>query len=363
MSLSPDQRLVSADDHMDIHALPPDLFETRLPSALRERGPRVVETDDGPFWVIDGEQASPSGRKGAGYIRSEEHGYRPGTPEQRLEDMDRDGVHAHVIYSPTTTQMRVADPELGAACMRAYNDWAAEFNAADPDRLLALADIPSHDPKTAADELARVAKLGHRGAIVHQSPGAEPIFEDAWHPFWDVAQDAALPISVHLGAGAHSLRPQLGSWRFPAFVAVIPMQLDEVLAGMIFSGILEQRPDVKLVLGEAGLGWVPYVLERLDHEHHQYFEKTQDHRLSMLPSELFARQVYLTYEDEKLGVELLPRIGVGNVMWASDYPHGDSTWPHSRQAIADSALAALGEDTVRRVVCDNCAALYGVGLG
>jgi predicted TIM-barrel fold metal-dependent hydrolase len=258
--------------------------------------------------------------------------------------------------------MRVADPELAAACMRAYNDWALEFNRADANRLLALADIPSHDAKTASDELERVARLGHRGAIVHQVQGADPIFETSWGGFWDVAQETGLPISVHLGPGTHSLKPQLGSWRFPAFVAVVPMQLDEVLAGMIFSGILELRPKVKLVLGEAGLGWVPYVIERLDHEHHKYYDKTQDHRLSMLPSEIFARQVYVTYEDEKLGVELIPRIGVKNVMWASDYPHGDSTWPHSRKAIAESPLSALGEPALRRVVCDNCAEVYRIAL-
>ena len=362
MALAPDQRLVSADDHMDIHVLPPDLWEQRLPAALRERGPQVVESDDGPYWVVDGQKLCPSGRKAAGYIRSEEHGFRPGSPEQRLEDMDRDGVHAQVIYTPTTTQMRIADDELRAACMRAYNDWAREFNAADPNRLVALADIPSHDPKHAADELERVAKLGHRGAIVHQFQGSDPIYEPAWERFWDVAEDHRLPISVHLGPGTHSLKPQLGSWRMPAFVAIVPMQLDEVLAGMVFSGMLEKRPNVKLVLGEAGLGWIPYVVGRLDHEHHKYYDKVQDHRLGVLPSEIFARQVYVTYEDEKLGVELIPRIGVGNVMWASDYPHGDSTWPHSRQAVADSPVSGLGEEAMRRVVCDNCAEIYGISL-
>ena len=145
----------------------------------------------------------------------------------------------------------------------------------------------------------------------------------------------------------------------PAFVAVIPMQLDEIVAGMIFSGILEQRPNVRFVLGEGGLGWVPYVIERLDGQHRKYYDKTKDHRLEMLPSEVFARQVYITYEDEQLGVELIPRIGVGNVMWASDYPHGDSTWPHSRRAISESPLGSLGDEALRRIVSENAAELYG----
>ena len=359
MSLSADQRLVSADDHMDIHVLPPRLWQERLPKALRERGPKVVETDEGAFWWVDGKRVSPSGRKEAGYIRAHAHGFRPGNPKTRLEDMDRDGVYAQVIYSPTTTQLRLEEPELRAACQRAYNDWAAEFNAAEPNRLVALADLPGHDPQVALEELLRVAKLGHRGAIIHQFQGA-PLFESLWHPFWDAAEETRLPIHIHLGPGTHSLRPQLGSWRMPAFVAVIPMQLDEIIAGMIFSGILEQRPNVRFVLGEAGLGWIPYVIERLDHEHDKYFEQTKDHRLEMLPSEIFARQVFVTYEDEQVGVELIPKIGIGNVMWASDYPHGDSTWPHSRKAIDESPLASLGEEALRRIVCENAAELYGI---
>jgi len=361
MALAPDQPIISADDHMDVHVLPPDLWQARLPQALRERGPRVVDTDEGPFWEVDGRRVSPSGRKTAGYIRAEQHGFRPGRPATRLEDMDRDGVQAQIVYSPTTTQLRIEEPELRAACQRAYNDWAVEFNAAAPNRLVLLADLPGHTPTAARDELLRTAKLGLRGAIIHQFQGPEPIFEDGWHGFWDAAEETGVPISIHLGPGTHSLQPRLGSWRMPAFVAVVPMQLDEVLAGMIFSGILEQRPNVKFVLAEGGLGWVPYVVERLDHEHHKYYEQTQDVRLGMLPSEIFARQVYVTYEDEKLGVELIPRIGVRNVMWASDYPHGDSTWPHSRQAISDSPLAALGEDVLRRIVCENAADVYGIG--
>ena len=145
----------------------------------------------------------------------------------------------------------------------------------------------------------------------------------------------------------------------PAAVAVVPMQLDETLAGLIFSGILEKRPRIKFVMGEAGLGWIPYVIERLDHELHKYGSKIKDHKIEMLPSEIFARQVFTTYEDEKLGVELIPRIGVDNVMWASDYPHGDSTWPHSRKALAESPLAQHGPEVLRKVTCENAARVYG----
>jgi predicted TIM-barrel fold metal-dependent hydrolase len=360
MALRPDQRLISADDHMDIHVLPPPLFQERLPQNLRADGPKVVETEDGPFWQVEGRLMSPSGRKGKGLLHADQHGFRPGQPETRLEDMDRDGVYAHVIYSPMTTQMRLQDPTLRAACMRAYNDWVAEFCQAAPNRLVPLASIPASTPDEAREELLRVAKLGLRGAIVSQFEGTEPIFEASWHPFWDAAQEVGLPISVHLDTGTHSLKPELGTWRFPAFVAVIPMQLDEVLAGLVFSGILDRRPNVKFVMGEAGLGWIPYVLERLEHEYDNYGENMGGHKLELRPTEIFRRQVFVTYEDEKLGVELIPRIGIGNVMWASDYPHGDSTWPHSRKALAESELAKHGEEVLRRVACENCAELYNI---
>jgi len=360
MALSPSQRIISADDHMDVHVLPPSIFQERLPKEHREAGPRVIETPDGPFWQAEGRVISPSGRKAAGYISANDHGFRPGQPQTRLEDMDRDGVYAQIIYSPMTTQLQIQNPELRAACLRAYNDWAADFNRLAPSRLLLLSHLPSHDPKAARDELERVTRLGHRGAIVGQQEAPEPIFDDSWRGFWDTANEIGIPIHTHLGPAPRSLQMKLGSWRMPATVAIIPMQLDEALVGMVMSGMLELRPRVKLVLGESGLGWVPYVIERMDHEHHKYHDKTKDHRLSMLPSEIFRRQVYATYEDEDLGVRLIPEIGADNVMWASDYPHGDSTWPNSRKALADSPLSALGDDVLRKVTCDNAARVYGI---
>jgi hypothetical protein len=201
MALSPNQRIISADDHMDLHVLPPEVFQGRLPRGLRGRGPKVVDTDDGLFWEVEGRLLSPSGRKGKGLLHGQQHGFRPGQPDTRLEDMDRDGVYAHVIYSPMTTQLRLQDPVLRAACMIAYNDWVAEFCRANPDRLVPLASVPASSPREARDELLRVAKLGLRGAIVSQFEGSEPLFEDAWHPFWDAAEEVGLPINVHLDSG------------------------------------------------------------------------------------------------------------------------------------------------------------------
>jgi predicted TIM-barrel fold metal-dependent hydrolase len=273
--------------------------------------------------------------------------------------MDRDGVYCQVIYGPPLG-LPVPDPEVRAECMRAYNDWAAEFNALAPNRLVVLALLPGHSAEAAQAELERAAALGHRGALLNVFDAPVPPFEDEWEPFWASANEIGAPISFHLGSGLHSIAVRGGSWRMAAGVAVAPLQLDEVLAGMIMSGLLERYPNVRIVLGEAGLGWVPYVLERLDHEHLKYRDVTKDVVLSEMPREYFRRQVYLTYEEDHLGLELLHHIGAANVMWASDYPHGDSTWPESLDAIRASGLGALSDADRSLILWETAARLYGI---
>ena len=365
MALDDTARLISADDHIDIHTLPADLWQTRLPARLRDRGPRVVETEDGPFWESEGRVVSPHGRKEAGMLAADRFGFRPSRPEERIEDLDADGVYAQVIYGPTTTALQIQDAELKIACLQAYNDWAAEFNRYDPNRMIALPDIAANDPEIAAVELERCLEMGHRGASLSGTTGAiakgvEPVFAESWRRFWDIASEAKLPIHIHLGGGLHTLEPRPGSWTFAAMAAIIPMKLDEILVGMIFSGILEERPDMPLVLAETGLGWFPFVLERMDYELHKYGDAMHDHKLEMLPSEIFRRQVRVTYQDEQFGVECIPRIGVESVMWASDYPHGDTTWPESRKVIDASPLASLGDEAVRKITFENAARIYGI---
>lgn len=355
-------RIVSADDHMDFHVLPPDLFTSRLPSKLAERAPRVEDTDDeGPYWVLpDGTRLSPSGRKLAGLLAGTDHGFRPSTPEQRLEDMDKDGVYTQVIYGPPGGVKFEGDNELTVACLRAYNDWAAEFNSVDRNRLICLAILPGHDPAEATEELQRVADLGHRGVLIEMAAGEDPIWEDSWVSFWDAANEIGIPVHTHLGGGLSRLRRQMHSWRHAAMVSIVPMQMDECLVGMCFSGMLEKRPNVRFVLGESGLGWIPYVLDRMDHEHEKYYEKILDYRTELKPSEIFARQVVATYEEDDLGLDLIEHIGLDNVMWASDYPHGDSTWPHSREAIMESQLGKLSTEARQKVLHDTAARVYGI---
>lgn len=356
-----DHPIVSCDDHMDLNVLPPDLFVSRVPADVRDRVPQVRETDTGPFWFLGDRSLAPSGKRPQGYRVREERGLRPADPALRVEDMDRDGVFTHVVYGPLGG-LPAADREAQIACIRAFNDWGAEINAPYPDRLQVLAHLPGHAPGPAIAEFERVAALGYRGVLIDPFIGEPRVYAPEWARFWDVANETAMPVSVHIGGGMHSVTFQGGVWQAPATASAIAMQLDEVLACALFSGILVNRPNAKIVFGESGLGWVPYLLERMDQQHERFRDSIGTDALPMRPSELFHRQCFMTYEEDDVGLELIERIGVRNVMWASDYPHGDSTWPYSHEAILSSPLGRLSAADRRRVVCDNAAELYKITL-
>jgi predicted TIM-barrel fold metal-dependent hydrolase len=363
-----DTRIYSCDDHLDLPAVPPELWQSRLPRSLAERGPRVVERKGTPVWMCEDRVLGRSGAtpnqellkklSAIGRAGIEDDGFRSGTPKLRLEDMDRDSLWASVIYGPLAIgRLPIDDPGLQSACYAAWNDWAVqEFNAVAPDRLCVLAFLPGHSPEAAATELERSAGLGHRGAIID-------VFEidladRAWDRLWAAAEDTGIPISFHLKDGTWSnLSYQMGKWQSAAFATVLPIQLDEPLAIMVFSGALERHPGLKLVLAESGIGWLPYFITRMDLEWRNLRDQI-DYAPSVPPSELFRGQVMVTFEEEALGAQLIPLVGADSCMWASDYPHTDSTFPHSLEAI-EEALGTLSDAERRKVTATNCAQLYG----
>jgi predicted TIM-barrel fold metal-dependent hydrolase len=288
----------------------------------------------------------------------EDDGFRSGNPKLRLEDMDRDNVWGSVVYGPLAIGLPIEDPELQQACYAAWNDWAAEeFNAFAPDRLSTLAFLPSASPEAAASELERCAGMGHRGAIIDVFE--IDLLDAAWDRLWAAGEETGLPISFHLKAGVWTkgLRYQRGKWPSAAFASVLPLQLDEPLALMMFSGALERHPRLRLVMAEIGIGWLPYFVTRMDHEW-EALRGQLDYATESPPSELFRRQVMVTFEEEPLGAQLIPLVGADSCMWASDYPHTDSTFPNSVKAI-EEALGSLSDEDRRKVTSTNCAALYG----
>ncbi len=364
-------KLYSCDDHLDLSAVPPTLWESRLPAKFAARGPRVEPGERGATWVCEdrviGRSGMPPNRDAVkgfsaiGRAGIDDDGYRAGTPKLRLEDMDRDGLAASVIYGPLSLGFRVDDPELQVACYAAWNDWAIEeFNAVAPDRLCVLGFLPGHSPEAAAAELERCAALGHRGAII----GAFDVDlgDPSWDRLWAAAAETTLPISFHIKGGTSSgLSYRIGKWQSAAYASVLPLQLDEPLAIMLFGGALERHPGCTLVLAESGVGWLPYFLARVDLEWEALRDKIDD-APSVPPSELFRRQVIATFEEEPLAAQLIPMLGADSCMWASDYPHTDSTFPHSRRAI-DETLRTLPAPDLEKIIATNCARLYGFPYG
>ena len=356
-----EQRIYSCDDHLDLGAVPVDLWRSRLSGEFAERGPRVVEKGERRLWVCDDQVLGVSGNLlgavGAiGRAGIEDDGFRASDPGLRIQDLDRDRIWASVIYGPLALGLPIADPSLQDACYAAWNDWAVqEFNSFAPDRLALLGFLPDHSPAAAAAELERCAEIGHRGAIIDVF-GID-VADPAWDRLWRAGEETGLPISFHLKGGTAKLTYRMGRWQAPAFATLAPMQLDEPLVSMTFSGALERHPGLKLVLAESGIGWLPYFVTRMDHEWETYRGKI-DFSTELKPSELFRRQVFATFEEEPLGQTLIPLLGADHFMWASDYPHPDSTFPNSQRAI-DEALGKLSAEDRRKVTAVNCARLYG----
>ena len=362
---------ISADDHMDLCYVPADLWQSRVPAKWREAAPRVETLPDGrTMWVREGSHWGVHGSKKAdgrkvafdavGLPEEPEPGvFRPASPRHRLEDMDRDGVRAQVIYN--FLDWSFEDPELKSACVSAYNSWLAEFCSADPERLIGLAVLPSHDAASAVRELDRVTRLGLRGAIFDVFDANPPIADRTWDPLWARAQESGTAISVHIGFGSQRRPVELGrTWKLPSVAATACIYLAPVLGDVIFSGLLERHPGLKFVLGESSIGWIPFVLERLEFEYDNYSGHVPG-LPETRPAERFRRNVYCTFQEEKLGVEQIPLIGEDNVMWASDYPHGDGTFPHSRQAL-DRIFAGAPASLKAKVCGENARRLYGIEL-
>ncbi len=374
-------RIISADDHIDLPWLPRDLWQKRVPAAWRDRAPRVVDTAEGPWWVCGDERwefwggrLGAAGAQGGRRTALERGGVlepgvlRPTTTELRLADMDRDGVDATVMYGPIVPLL-IKDPELRRVAYRAYNEWLAEFCATAPERLLGAGLVPIDDPRDAAEEVRYLRKMGLRTGMMLAARVEVPLWEDVWEPLWEAAAETGVPLGFHLGGGLRTVAFSGPKTNHPGNMGVrvscSTIQMDEAFAAVVFSGALERHPGLKIVLAETGIGWLPYMLERMDEGYRKFVDAPEywrahgGLRLQKPPSEYFQQQVWATFQTDRAGLRLLDLLGADRVMWASDYPHADSTWPESRAAIEEN-FRDVAAPARRRVLCDNARELYGL---
>jgi predicted TIM-barrel fold metal-dependent hydrolase len=378
--------LVSGDNHIDLTYCPPDLWSSQAPAKWKLLVPRVEELDDGLHWFVEGKDLGMWNGIGPGFSKYTQGTFahidkmkavgfeweyqrgarpRPTTPELRLQDLDRDGVDAEIIYGCLMINDLITDGSQRAWANKIYNDWAADFaKGSDPTRVFPLGVIPNNEPLEAAAEVRRCARMGLKGGDLAFKRMAIPLYHHDWYPLWEAAAECRFPISFH-STGFKGLRapdtPQmekeyLVEWRL---IRSALFQLDgmEILVSLITSGACEKYPDFKFVLGESGVTWVPYVLDRFDTE---YEDRARALGFSMKPSDYWRRQGYTTYQQDQFIEPIIPLVGEDNIIWGADYPHPDCIWPSSRQHIAAN-LGHLPESVRRKIVCDNVVQLYNLG--
>jgi predicted TIM-barrel fold metal-dependent hydrolase len=345
----------SADSHV---VEPLDLWQTRLPAALRDRAPRREEVDG--KWVFLVEGLPP--RKMGGPATEGESGMRPGgyDPDVRIKDLDADGVWGEVLY-PTIGLFgfMIPDASLRMACAEVYNTWLAETFAASSSRFAGAALIPIQDIDAAVREVERVASIGLRSVMLPMNaPADAPYNLDAYDPLWAAAQSHGMPVSFHVGTGANPVTERGPGGAVINYVEV-GLGAQRTLTYLASSGVLERFPDLHVVMVECGAGWLAWAMERMDEayeEHHWWVNP----KLQAPPSEYVRRQAHVTFGADASAVINRSITGIDPLLWASDYPHPEGTWPET-QATLTRLFGDVSDDERDAIVGGTTARLYRLG--
>jgi predicted TIM-barrel fold metal-dependent hydrolase len=389
-------KIVSVDDHV---VEPPHVWERWLPSRFREGAPRVERRGIGSMRHVGGGQYEqtfdPDGPQAdcwvfedlvyihkrhvaaVGFSRDEMtmspityDEMRPGCyePKARVEDNELNWVEASLCF-PTfprfcgQTFTEAKDRELGLACVKAYNDWMVEEWCGDSDgRLIPLTIVPLWDAELAAAEVRRNAERGVRAVCFSEIPphlGLPSIHSGDWDPFIAACADTSTVICMHIGS---SSRMPATSADAPVAVAAT-LSFNNAMASMsdwLFSGKLVEFPDVTLAYSEGQIGWIPYILERADTvwEEHRAWGGVAD-LVPEPPSTYYYRQIYGCFFRDQHGIDSLDKVGVDNTTFETDYPHTDSTWPHTKE-VAGKLMAGLPQDVVDKIMRDNARRMLGL---
>lgn len=390
-------KIVSPDDHVQ---LPAHVFTERVPARFVDAAPHIrrlqgkadlgtgdiqfIDSDNGHWadvWHFD-DKRIPLVRiaAAAGYDRREVDG-RPVTyddmhpacfnPTARLEAMDEAGIEASVCYPNMfvrfcgQTFSFAKDKELGLACIQAYNDFIDEEWCGDSSgRLVRMGIVPLWDVELAVVEARRLAGLGFRSITFPEGPhrlGLPSIFSGYWDSLFAECAASGLVLSLHIGTGGFPMLAKDTSGAVPNVVA--SLNAGYTLTDWLFSGILPRLPDLKIVLAESQLAWVPYVLSRADFVWEEMrgegFTNISAVTMPHPPSHYFRQNMYCTFFRDPIGLTLLDEIGVDNVMFEVDFPHTDTSWPTSHQ-VAQEMTAGLSEEVARKVVAETARNLFRI---
>ena len=364
-----DWRPISADSHI---TEPPGCYRDHIDPAFRDRAPHVVRHDSmGDIYLVDGMKTPvPMGLIAAAGVAPQdiriggarfEDLHRSGwDPSTRLEDQDRDGVAAEIIY-PTVGMLICNHPDFDfkKACFDAYNRWLQAYCSHAPDRLVGMGQTALRSVKEGIEDLERIKAMGFRGVMMPGNPAEKDYDDPIYDPVWEAAVALELPLSWHIlttsGDNSHS-KPR--GPKINGFLSII-RGCQDIMGMLVFSGVFERHPKLRVVCVEADAGWAPHFMYRMDHAYkrHRFWMKGQD--LARLPSEYFRDHITLTFQDDWTAFQFADRLGPKQLMWANDFPHSDSTWPWSRKVI-EQQTGHLEPGLRKRILRDNVAELYGL---
>jgi uncharacterized protein len=373
-------RIIDSDAHV---IEPNEIWIDYLDVALRPRAPRAIGLTFGfefeNFSVNLPAQWSPqasaddvermSQRIQATYAELFPDAYaKRFAPDAQVTDMDVEGVDVAFLY-PSFGLFVLAsndiDRALAAGLARAYNNWLADFCSSEPDRLRGVGMVALHDPAVAAAEAERCAtELGFRGIFVRPNPVGGRNFDDPeYEPLWDVMSRHSMALGIH--EGGFPRLPQVVNGRLtdPLQVHICTHPMEQMIAAVsiVYGGVLERHPGLRVAFLEAGCGWVPFWLHRMDEHWANSSQRDfgSPHVLQRAPSEYFRRQCYVSADSsEYMLSQVIELIGDEHIVFTTDYPHPDSPWP---KAVAEfMSLPGVSAKSKQRILWDNALDLYGV---
>ncbi len=373
------ENLISADSHI---IEPPDLWEGRIDPEYKDRAPHLEWTGETHRWYIDGDMpAGPGGEvlseAGKRYddpdsmsIDSRFEGVRPGAyqPDIRLKDLEMDGVVGEVVIPtvPTRFYSLPLDSQILSASLRAMNDWMAEFCNPYPDVFKGLGMINLDDVQDGVREYDRCLDMGLAAMMVSAFPGEEKMYyQPEFDPLWERAQDSGRPLVIHTGTqryGPTSPPTTFAQTSFSVQGATSTFNPEHwvmrSISAMMFGGVFERYPELKIALIEFEIGWVPYYLEQMDRNYSD-LRYTQEiaFKNDMIPSDFWRSNVLINFMEDRIGLMHRDIIGIDNLMWGSDYPHRESTWPRSREVLAEILQDVPAEEQTK-FVYSNAAKLF-----
>jgi predicted TIM-barrel fold metal-dependent hydrolase len=363
--------IIDSDGHV---IEPPDLWDRYIDRKFYDARP-ICDDDDVHFGLtVAGKRMSRVGetphadavsaelrRRGAAHADAARRAF---DAQSQIDAMDSEGIDCMLVFPSRGLYANAVgdlDPELSAAICRAYNRWASEFCSVAPDRLLPVAMGTLHDPKLGAEEaIYAIHDLGMKGVMVRPNPySGRNLHDPAYEPFYGALEDLDVPLAIHEGCGVYM--PEFGVDRFGERIGWHAMSHTMEMMGAIYSftvcGVFERHPRLRTAFLEAGCGWLPAWLHRLD-EHAEFYQATVPD-LTMAPSAYFKRNGWISFEGEEPGLTpVIDRVGVDRFLWSSDYPHADGTWPGVVDELFESE--EITETQRKASVADNPASLWRI---